>query len=133
MAQHPPSVGERAFDCPHCGAYTSQEWYALGSQQIRLDDGTPGVPCIPDGSWTSLLIEMLHEKMIEETTFDRLKEWTARMQSGDPFFRESSGLMSNKVDNLFLSKCISCHRLTVWLHDRTIFPCRASAITPSED
>jgi hypothetical protein len=24
-----PSVNEVAFDCPHCGAYTTQTWFLL--------------------------------------------------------------------------------------------------------
>jgi hypothetical protein len=40
-----PSIRETAFDCPHCGAYTTQTWYELWA--IGLSGQLP-IPFIPD-------------------------------------------------------------------------------------
>lgn len=33
--QHPPSIETRAFDCPHCNAYSGQQWFKLTAESIR--------------------------------------------------------------------------------------------------
>jgi hypothetical protein len=38
----PPSAKEQAFDCPHCGAYTTQYWYDLLCDK-RKDNIPPAV------------------------------------------------------------------------------------------
>ena len=30
----PPSVKETAFNCPHCGALTTQQWYVLAADEV---------------------------------------------------------------------------------------------------
>ena len=37
------------------------------------------------------------------------------------------------VDNLTLSKCFTCREVSVWIHDRLIFPARMLAPTPNAD
>ena len=38
-----PSVRDTAFNCPHCGALTTQQWYFLRTQPIRGDRRVPFV------------------------------------------------------------------------------------------
>ena len=35
----PPSIKKTAFDCPHCGAFTTQYWFNLHAEE--LEDGEP--------------------------------------------------------------------------------------------
>lgn len=45
MEEHVASINKTAFICPHCGAYTSQQWYSLYVKE--LDKERP-VPVFPD-------------------------------------------------------------------------------------
>jgi hypothetical protein len=36
-----PSIHEVAFDCPHCGAFTSQFWFQLFSESMGKERRTP--------------------------------------------------------------------------------------------
>jgi len=40
---NPPSINEQAFDCPHCGAYTTQYWFDVLSDG-RKDNAPPSMP-----------------------------------------------------------------------------------------
>ena len=45
MAQHsPPSITETAFDCPHCGAFTTQYWFDLHAGRLGEKQRTPQFP-----------------------------------------------------------------------------------------
>jgi len=39
-----PSIRETAFNCPHCGAYTTQTWYDLWAGALSGESRTPIVP-----------------------------------------------------------------------------------------
>ena len=41
---HPPSIEETAFECPHCGAYTTQYWFTLYARQREDERALPFVP-----------------------------------------------------------------------------------------
>ena len=40
----PAAINETAFDCPHCGAYTTQFWYSLNAKQLDENRPTPLIP-----------------------------------------------------------------------------------------
>ena len=44
----PPSINETAFDCPHCGAFTTQFWFEVTSKHL---DDQQGTPSLPDEEW----------------------------------------------------------------------------------
>jgi len=39
-----PSIKETAFDCPHCGAYTTQYWHNCYVKFIRDNSKLPFLP-----------------------------------------------------------------------------------------
>ncbi len=53
-----PSIDKTAFCCPHCAAYTSQEWSVVYLSSLTEDDNkTPNIPSLEkvlDGhSWAT--------------------------------------------------------------------------------
>ncbi len=47
---HPPSIKETAFECPHCGAYTTQHWYVLFAKKLG-EEGDILLPIVPNNEW----------------------------------------------------------------------------------
>lgn len=61
-------------------------------------------------------------------------DWIAKGQSGFIFFDPSNGkYVTNRADNLHLSKCYNCKKVAVWVHDRLLFPAVKSGVLPNVD
>lgn len=125
----PPSINETAFNCPHCGAYTSQTWARLFADQLSGDTKTPFIPG-PDA-----LARLTASKEIEPEVKTRLKELFEKMNEGQAFFqrRERSAYLETEVHNLWVSRCFNCKALAVWVHDRLIFPAQKLGASPNPD
>ena len=71
----PPSITETAFDCPHCGAFTSQHWFTLSCSYI---DKEPKIPTIPDEE----MKKRLQEAPLGADRKASLIKWAEMMESG---------------------------------------------------
>ena len=40
----PPSIRKTAFDCPHCGAFTTQYWFKIFANEMEEDSPLPFYP-----------------------------------------------------------------------------------------
>ena len=40
---NPAAVTETAFNCPHCGAYTTQTWFVLLGKQVDTENRVPNL------------------------------------------------------------------------------------------
>jgi hypothetical protein len=78
---NPPSINEQAFDCPHCGAYTTQYWFDVLSD--RIENNAP--PSIPGSDIRELLKQ--NDKIPEDVKNKHL-EWCDKMDTGLIFFGE---------------------------------------------
>jgi hypothetical protein len=124
-----PSVREIAFDCPHCGAYTSQTWFNVFAAATPGESRLPGV--------------------VSREAFERLRSSdripadvkTPLLQSWEKSLRglvsleelKDSRYIHVSVDNLNLSKCFTCSEVSVWIHDRLIFPVLMLVSRPNVD
>lgn len=116
----PPSIKETAFDCPHCGAYTTQQWYGLYAQGLPNDHRIP-----------SIVSEEFLEKIRQANAPADAKETALKR-----FQRSRSGLVtlsegtdnhySHSAENLHLSQCFNCRELSVWIHDRLVLNSKRS-------
>ena len=124
----PPSISALAFDCPHCGAYTTQQWYHLHASERRRDLGAPGFP-------TGDALHRIQSN--PDTTPEQKKDLTAyfeKLLSGLVFFHESSEIWSKtRVQNLHLTECFSCGQISVWVHDGVLFPACSEGPPPNPD
>jgi hypothetical protein len=111
-----PSIKETAFDCPHCGAYTTQRWYHLYTQGLSDDHRIPTV---------------IDEQFLENVRLANIPA-EAKETALKRFQKSRSGLLilsekadscyAYSVDNLYLSQCFNCKEFSVWIYDRLVFP-----------
>jgi len=125
----PPSIDEVAFDCPHCGAYTTQTWHQLWADLLAGERRAPGVP-------RSDVIEVIQAN--EEIPEDLKERWSAyyeRVARGLVFLdTDNKGkYLSLDVVNLHLSTCFSCGETAIWVHDRLLFPTPVQGPVPNDD
>jgi len=72
----------------------------------------------------------LHSDFLKELLLE-LKE----LQKGDVSFKasEDGEYCRNSVNNLSISKCFSCNKLSVWRYDRLLFPEHVLEFVPNQD
>ena len=123
----PPSVKLDAFCRPHCGAYTHQYWYKLIAE--RKDKGSlPFVPTPND------LVRVEGLSDIDEEVRDQWRATYEKSQTGNVHFEKSRSTYSEtEAHNLNLSKCYTCDKIAVWVHDRLVHPPQRSGPQPNED
>ena len=123
-----PSTNERAFNCPHCQAYTSQTWFEFYATQIKGDRQLP--PSFEPGRAE----EFRAETDIKQELKDRLIEHFEKMDSGLVFLERlgDAAYLSAQVHNLHASQCFVCGKFAIWIHGTLVFPAASKAI-PNED
>ncbi len=127
-----PSIHKTAFACPHCDAYTHQDWYYTFAA-LYDDQKTPFIP-LPDSA------EQL-EKDAQNPQVDNrsLLVFVNRYLSREVFlFSESEGGQSSsyhmrEAGNLSLSKCFTCKKVSVWIHERLVWPPHRTGPEPNGD
>lgn len=117
-APTPPSISATAFDCPHCGAFTTQHWHKLHSAQIGEKER---VPSIPDAETRE---EISQAKDLKPEQKEQLLLWIDKILSGLILLdRNQNGVyVYNDVANLHLSECYNCKKIAVWVHGNLVFP-----------
>lgn len=125
----PASVNETAFDCPHCGAYTTQFWFSLHARQLREDQPTPTIPT-PQRSKEALNSS---DHTAEER--DKLREWIRLMDTRRVWMDTNphDGGYGLTAQNLHLSKCYACKKFSVWVHSRLVDPLALPTVQPNPD
>ncbi|HME26603.1 MAG TPA: DUF4145 domain-containing protein [Acetobacteraceae bacterium] len=122
-----PVLGKASFRCPHCKAIAHQDWYELRAALKNKEQP----PFIPDAEW---LDRLKTESELSDEQRDSILNWTTRMREGEIFteVREWDSLKL-ALNNLWLSRCFSCEGLSVWVHDRILYPDYDSDIVPNDD
>jgi hypothetical protein len=123
-----PSIAETAFNCPTCGAYTTQYWFDLFAAELD-ENKTP---------------HQLNPKIIEtmekhqDIPFEQKKSVINRFKkliAGGMILRElnDSKYSRYQVENLSVSRCYNCPELAVWVGKNLIFPPKKSGPSPNPD
>lgn len=118
-----PSTKLKAFNCAVCGALADQHWSELAAQ------GIDNLPFVKDIAVLDRAMELPPETKGHEAFLQRTK----RAITGEIFFSGEDSTYFYPLENLFLSKCRSCGKLTLWRHDTILYPPTQYEIEPNED
>jgi Domain of unknown function (DUF4145) len=125
----PPSIEEVAFDCPHCGAYTTQTWFDL---QATAKSGESRVP---DRTDPDILEVIRADKNIPEERKQSFVDYFEKKLTGRVFLEnnERGKYVYSDVHNLNISTCFSCGEFAVWVSDRLVYPSAYEGPEPNAD
>ena len=128
-AASPPSISATAFDCPHCGAFTTQLWHELYADQIN--DETR-VPSVPDHEARDRIAE---KKDLEADQKEQYLRFIDKILAGMVLLErnQNRSYTYNNVYNLYLSECYNCKKIAVWVHGNLVFPAQRSGALPNTD
>jgi len=129
MPKHvPPSIDETAFNCPHCGALTTQYWFELFPAELESDRKTPFIP-----NEDNIHAVMLNQEIGEDDRRTTV-EWIREMEMAFVFMERISSMgVRLKAHNIYLSQCYNCSKLAVWVHDKLLFPAYKTGVQPNSD
>lgn len=125
----PPSVHEKAFNCPHCGTFTTQYWYALTADSITINKGLP--PIVSDGG----VDDLGYGEIKNENAKKQLSTLANELSKGRPFLRGVRGTSSKSLAlyNSYISKCFNCSEISFWIYDKLFYPTRGEAPEANPD
>ncbi|MFL9955615.1 DUF4145 domain-containing protein [Paraburkholderia nemoris] len=130
MAQHiEPSIGETAFNCPHCGAFTTQTWFNAYVRRVTTEDRIPYIPDTADLESIQVAPELSDEQRLNFASH------CERVLSGQAFLEPlgSSAYCDLQVENVHISKCFNCSEVAIWLHRGILHPSNGPSILPNSD
>lgn len=125
----PPSISATAFDCPHCGAFTTQHWYKLHADRVSEKERVPSIPDEETRDQISKLRELEPEQK------QRLLLWIDKISAGLILLdrNQNGAYVYNDVGNLHLSECFNCKKIAVWVHGNLVFPAQRAGVLPNSD
>jgi hypothetical protein len=124
----PPSIKETAFDCPHCGTYTTQTWYRCHAEELEKLN-TPRIIREED------IKRIDHLKDVPAELKEEWKIHAVKLSSGEVFLdkHENSKYVNWSAENIFLSSCYNCSKIAVWDYDHLISPPVRQGAHPNAD
>jgi len=125
----PPSISSTAFDCPHCGAFTTQHWYKLFADRVGEKER---VPSIPDADARERISKA---KEFEPEQRQHLLAWIEKSIAGLVQIdrNQNRAYVHNDIGNLHLSECYNCKKVAVWVHRNLVFPGLRAGVLPNPD
>ena len=123
-----PSITKNSFNCPHCGALAHQDWYNVYVSIIRDND----LPFILTREAIDNAIK--DEPRVNKDIIDGWMEDHKLYEAGQIFIGlRSESTYSTGANNIWLSRCYSCEKISVWVHKNMIFPHVRYGVEPNDD
>lgn len=122
-----PSVRLKAFRCPHCGVYTTMSWIDMF--------GKPSNNGLPYFFENSVIDDIRRSSNIKPDVKTKLLEDIERRMRGDVYAGDwlKEEIRVFDIANSFASSCFHCKNITLWTHDRIVYPVFKSKFRPVED
>jgi hypothetical protein len=129
-----PSVKLKSFACPVCGAHADQTWFCLRLEQCSGENPIPKV-------WSFDQFLTLEEKAKSirderaRAPLEEMIEHVRKMLQGEPFIGQNKDAVygTRPLHNVFVSRCYTCGDVSIWLHDRLLYPPAMTAQPPNVD
>ena len=112
-----PRLGRKAFKCPHCGAFTTQNWFVVKVTPIEGDVIARQNLRHEEAKEQYFTWEDFYDCEIEEDMKDT-ELWAYNMYLG----KEECSEKATKIENSSYSQCLNCKKLTIWLLNKMIYP-----------
>ena len=129
MSDHSPSISATAFACPHCGAYTTQDWYRPFVEQYPEKSRTPQIPN------EEFIEKVANAREITNDQRKALIKWAQMMIEETPFtfHRSETRYLNSELCNLSISQCFNCGEMAVWVHDNLVYPRKKTAVPAADE
>lgn len=101
----PPRIDQRAFNCPHCGAFAHQYKYIAGGDHVDN-----------------------HEDFVRQIFSDK----SNYLQNKRSQEFTTSGILTAVVGT-YLSRCHSCNDFSIWIFDKLVYPPMSDVPLPNPD
>ncbi|WP_374372826.1 DUF4145 domain-containing protein [Dongia sp.] len=116
-----PAIQATAFSCAHCGTLTSQTWFELHGATTA--NGT-----------APRLIDEDFVKQLKQSNNGNVPSIVELLATGRPtLFGEIDLVRCRSMGNLFVSRCMECKELSLWIFDRLIWPTQTAAPKANPD
>lgn len=124
----PPTTTATAFDCPFCGAFTTQQWFIVYAEGVGGETKLPGIP-------GEEFVKGLDLAKLKPEIKEDYLAWCDRMRSAQVFLEQadSGRYLCQEACNLFLSRCYNCGQIAVWVHQSLVFPAQRVGPEPNAD
>lgn len=128
-SQQLPSITKTAFLCPHCGAFTSQNWHRVFTNAIDDDTKTPFYP----GPDFEEHVQTLRD--ISAAQRANLIDHANRLRQGNPYLNANEETIygASAFVNCHISSCYNCSSTTIWVGDKFVYPKEKIGVAPNQD
>lgn len=124
----PAAITEKAFNCPHCGAFTSQEWKGLCTFRVGGENELPFCPDLATVEAVKKDFGILSGE--DKAAYAEL----LKIANGRIFTYVTNPIYStNTLKNLHISICFTCGEVSVWVHDKLVYPAQKYQIEANPD
>ena len=129
MRRVAPSVKETAFNCPHCDALAKQFWFSLRA------DSRPGKQPLPQIISAERRKQMNVDDIEDDDARKNVQQWANKMAEGRPFFEsgKDGNYTFDNFCNVSVSECFNCKDVSIWIHDRLVYPTVGGAPPANQD
>lgn len=124
----PASVSETSFNCPHCGTYTSQTWSSVYLRPLKANEKPEVVKASqkPD-------LEVLFNLSGDATSRATYQRMIRLSEGAVVPCVEPQLLLNQGLENLSVSRCFTCGKVSVWQHERLVYPSAAAGEEANPD